>query len=785
MVNSTGINIENLRSILDEQRRRYKQEWEQIWKETEPKLINLRKAILTKNLTVDDIRSWKDELPRSRSIRNIFRYVIPPIREPQTLFENNRLKVMLKEINEINDFEKCSELFIKAVKDNTIPSNVATISTWWAIFKPQMFMPILREWVEGSMENVIISGRLAERINVDREKIGNPEYAVEFIKTVRAVAQEIGIRNMIEVAYYFSKYDPSIKPLISIKDFFNSKGYNFPDHLTAQFYTALKTKGFVILSGLSGTGKTKIALEFVNLLKYRLPEAMGASGKNFNFKEEIKKIRETIEQKGFAVDAWDYVGKIKSLNPPFILWQYNSDPKSEKYQRVVMGVVITDYRETTHDELPENWKERLTWHEDVYGSGFLEGRIEFKKLFIKIEDVWEIDEPISNFIDVEAGKQLFTTDASGMKRGFKIVRCKDYENIVPSKLKNYIFLSVRPDWRDSKPLLGYYNPLDKKYYKTPLLELILRAIKDYKQNKEKAMPYFVILDEMNLAHVEYYFADFLSVLESGRDEDGFTRESIKLHNDNKVEEEQGIPKEIRLPPNIYIIGTVNVDETTYMFSPKVLDRAFTIEFHDVDLSNYLPSEIKPEEGIDFSDLRERIIEDLRNNGKFLTYADKAIIKDALQKLPSQYWEILQKLNKALEPYDLHFGYRVVDEIALFFKNAKESQEKGIISFESEDEIFDSALFMKILPKFHGNRKKLEKPLLIVLKVAKYGDIDDNDIEKSTNDLFEELLGDRKKDISEIIIKELNNLENYRFKHTAKKVLRMLRQLYEVGFTSFS
>lgn len=222
-----------------------------------------------------------------------------------------------------------------------------------------------------------------------------------------------------------------------------------------------------------------------------------------------------------------------------------------------------------------------------------------------------------------------------------------------------------------------------------------------------------------------------------------------------------------------------------MFSPKVLDRAFTIEFHDVDLSNYLPLEIKPEEGIDFSDLRERIIEDLRNNGKFLTYADKAIIKDALQKLPSQYWEILQKLNKALEPYDLHFGYRVVDEIALFFKNAKESQEKGIISFENDDEIFDSALFMKILPKFHGNRKKLEMPLLIVLKVAKYGDIDDNDIEKSTNDLFEELLGDRKKDISEIIIKELNNLENYRFKHTAKKVLRMLRQLYEVGFTSFS
>lgn len=82
------------------------------------------------------------------------------------------------------------------------------------------------------------------------------------------------------------------------------------------------------------------------------------------------------------------------------------------------------------------------------------------------------------------------------------------------------------------------------------------------------MPYFVLLDEMNLAHVEYYFADFLSVLESGRDENGFTRESIKLHDVEKVEEEQGIPKEIKLPPNLYIIGTVNMDETTYSFSPK-------------------------------------------------------------------------------------------------------------------------------------------------------------------------------------------------------------------------
>ena len=430
-------------------------------------------------------------------------------------------------------------------------------------------------------------------------------------------------------AYYLSENSEKISQTImkffniniNLKNYFNSKGYNFPDILIAQFYTALKTKGFVILSGLSGTGKTKIALEFAKLLG---------------------------------------------------------------------------------------------------------------------DD-------------------------------------------------NYVFLSVHPDWRDSKPLLGYYNPLDGKYYKTSLLELILRAKEDYEKDKEKAMPYFVILDEMNLAHVEYYFSDFLSVLESGRDKDGFTRESIKLHNVDEVERDQRIPKEIKLPPNLYVIGTVNIDETTYMFSPKVLDRAFTIEFHDVDLDNY-PSETID---LDSTTLRDLIIEDLRNNGNFLTYSNKKIINTALQEFKSsEYWEILQNLNKALEPYDLHFGYRVVDEIALFFKNAKESQEKGIISFENDDEIFDSALLMKILPKFHGNIKKLEKPLLIVLKVAKDGKLDYSDIGKDKNELFRYLFKDtytqnQQLDKSEVIINELNKLDNYRFKYTAKKVLRMLRQLYEVGFASFS
>ncbi|MCD6560080.1 MAG: hypothetical protein J7K57_09510, partial [Palaeococcus sp.] len=139
------------------------------------------------------------------------------------------------------------------------------------------------------------------------------------------------------------------------------------------------------------------------------------------------------------------------------------------------------------------------------------------------------------------------------------------------------------------------------------------------------------------------------------------------------------------------------------------------------------------------------------------------------------WQILQQLNKALEPYDMHFGYRVVDEIALFFKNAKESssEDMKIISFTNDDEIFDLVLLMKILPKFHGNRKKLEIPLKEVLKLCL---AEDPKINPS------ELKG---QDIVDILKNWKTQRDSFRFKHTAKKVLRMLRQLYEIGFASFS
>lgn len=364
---------------------------------------------------------------------------------------------------------------------------------------------------------------------------------------------------------------------------------------------------------------------------------------------------------------------------------------------------------------------------------------------------------------------------SGLTGTGKTKIAQELAELLDDSKKNLLFLPVRPDWRDSKALLGYYNPLTGEYHRTKLLNFILKAKRDYETNRKNAMPYFVILDEMNLAHVEYYFADFLSVLESGRDDDGFTREPIPLHEVGKVEKEGEIPRELKLPPNLYIIGTVNVDETTYSFSPKVLDRAFVVEFHDVDLENYpsqdSESELSPET---INALKGLILDDLRGEkGKFLARSKEEANKAVRELKGTEYWRVLVELNGVLEPYDMHFGYRVVDEIALFFQSAKESQDKGIVEFRDDDEIFDLALLMKVLPKFHGNRKKLEEPLKVILKLC-----------------LSENAKTRVQDLGrEAVLSMLKNWEkekeNFRFKHTARKVLRMLRQLYEIGFASFS
>jgi MoxR-like ATPase len=238
-------------------------------------------------------------------------------------------------------------------------------------------------------------------------------------------------------------------------------------------------------------------------------------------------------------------------------------------------------------------------------------------------------------------------------------------------------IAVRSDWTDPRGLIGYENPITERYASTPFLDLLLRAQADPES------VYVAILDEMNLARVEYYFSDFLSALESG----------VPIPLRAGTQGDDGVPSSVSIGPNVLFIGTVNVDETTHAFSPKVLDRANVIEFNDVALDRYfereaesLPSAFR---------LREAGV----GPGAFLAAADHQV---DLAELPTSVTEALTEVHSLLERDRLHFGYRVISEIMRYVSLALDMVDGD------QDEVartaFDLQLLQKVLPKLTGGRE---------------------------------------------------------------------------------
>jgi 5-methylcytosine-specific restriction enzyme B len=328
--------------------------------------------------------------------------------------------------------------------------------------------------------------------------------------------------------------------------------------------------------------------------------------------------------------------------------------------------------------------------------------------------------------------------------------CQDDEREDAERRK--AFIPVRPNWMDNKGLLGFYNILDQKYHSTPLLDLMLSA----RENPNK--PHFVILDEMNLAKVEQYFSDFLSIMES-RTADRPEGEQIALHSGNAVEAEDGrsIPGKTHIPRNVFFTGTVNVDETTYMFSPKVLDRANVIEFNEVDLEGY-------DTGVFHDDAFCLENPDVRNalmraeTPPFCSKEDYHQFREILGGDRNPFQELLDRLKA----YNLHFGYRVVNEMSRFVWIAQEACGDH---FELSDAI-DIQILQKVLPKFHGTQGKLEQPLSDLLHFC-----------------FDETSGGGKP--SEDLLQKAQNMDNdASYPRSARKIARMINNLKIQGYTSF-
>ena len=300
----------------------------------------------------------------------------------------------------------------------------------------------------------------------------------------------------------------------------------------------------------------------------------------------------------------------------------------------------------------------------------------------------------------------------------------------------YKLVSVRPDWSDSSDLFGYVD-LNGKF----ICGTITTFIEEAKRNINK--PYFLCLDEMNLARVEYYLSDILSIMETRDFRDGeIVTDGIRINGH----------EDISLPENLYIIGTVNMDETTFPFSKKVLDRANTIEFSYVDL---IP---------DFEKSRKKFDAKTDVDNSFLKteYLYLNECKDDEIKIIKSVCEELQEINEILKSANAHVGYRVRDEISFYMLN---NYKNELLDMKSA---FDNEILQKILPRIQGSSADVRE---MICELFKYCAGDYTGYRTDSGDVGKQMM-------------KVLQSEKAKYPKSANKLAYMMRRYEKDGFTSY-
>ncbi len=507
------------------------------------------------------------------------------------------------------------------------------------------------------------------------------------------------------------------------------KDLHFPVEVVSNYLLALQAKRFVILTGISGTGKTQMALAIAKYFqpRVRLPEVVHvpADAVELQVAAYMLRYHRTVLPVTFVAD----------LALPTLNSATNSGQIMVQYPAgsALLTIRKDPDRNVTHLLFKGDFRAWFDAHLTI-ADRFLLQAVEM-------------------------------ADGIAHALRFSLPETREREKLVD----NYEVIAVRPDWTDNRGLLGYYNPLTGRYAITPFLRLLLRATEECEQAKREnrpTRPFFAILDEMNLARVEHYFSDFLSCLESG--------EKLDLHDDPAIERgenEDGvvIPRQLTIPENLFFTGTVNVDETTYMFSPKVLDRAFTIEFNEVDLEGFgavsdsggaddmVPLYLRQFAGA-LNDSRKPITQDWAAFGALLAGSLRRVVID---------------LNAVLAAEGRHFGYRVADEIARFVLLAQ--SQAG----DDPDTLWaalDLAILEKVLPKFHGTQQELGSVLQAVFAFAL-------DVDGGASQSTDALQYAKSVWQGRLVPANAESVDP-ELPRTAAKVWIMLKRLRQQGFTSF-
>ena len=365
----------------------------------------------------------------------------------------------------------------------------------------------------------------------------------------------------------------------------------------------------------------------------------------------------------------DLVSRIQRVNPG---WTTNWAPSLIVAELSKFGMLNSDERgNVALTQAGRHWAARIHWKPEALASktpptsgGSRGGPSEpeevpvkfptFSQICAEVSKRGHFSESLIRKLDagIWANKRRHFAVFTGLSGSGKTLLARAYGRAIAGKADGHsnqlCTIPVQPGWYDPTVMLGYVNPLQgNSYMRTRFLEFLLAAA------DAPARPFTVVLDEMNLSRPEQYLAPILSAMETG--------DALSLHREGEIFD--GVPAQIPYPSNLVIIGTVNMDETTHGLSDKVLDRAFTIEFWDVDLAQY------PRWGT----------------------------RELHSEHEGMARKLLEELMDGLKPARLHFGWRVVDDVL-------EYMERVMTQGNSADPetTLDSVVYAKILPKLRGD-----------------------------------------------------------------------------------
>jgi len=320
-----------------------------------------------------------------------------------------------------------------------------------------------------------------------------------------------------------------------------------------------------------------------------------------------------------------------------------------------------------------------------------------------------------------------------------------------------LLIPVRPDWTDSSDVLGYCN-LQGSFRPGSLLSFA----KDAEVTKGKQ--FVCIMDEMNLARVEHYFAEVLSQIEDRHicDSGGFA--SYSLINQKLLDEDQHWAKQ-GIPANLAIVGTVNMDESAHGFSRKVLDRAFTIEFSEINLDSW------EKQSNDVSELNTDSWPIEAWYPRAIRLGELTEVTDLDRQEINQVVKALTDINEILIKAQLQVGFRIRDELALFVLHARDMISSFVDHKGNKVDPLDMAIQMKVLPRIIGGSSAIRQ---VVIELLAWSTGQKVVTDPDAQSLLESWINEGRP----------SALQNTKFPRTAARLCLMWDRLMNEGFTSF-